>query len=775
MPDLSGISIDRYHIIEPLGQGGMASVYKAYDTRLERNVAVKFIRRDAFSPEVLGNVLKRFDREAKSLAKLTHPNIVGIIDYGEHEGSPYLVMPYLPGGTLKQFFGKAMPIEKAAALLDPVADALAFAHQKGIVHRDVKPANILITEGGKPMLTDFGIARLLESGDGATLTGTGLGVGTPEYMSPEQGMGREVDGRTDIYSLGVVLFELVTGQKPYSADTPMVIVLKQATEPLPRPSSINPAITDAVDQIIYKALAKNPEDRYQSMADFSEALNKFIKGDTQPFTLPAVQAVPPVPQEDLPTVQAEVPPVITKAKVEAPPPPPAADTSDATEMVPQPKKSEPVKAPPVVSAPKPPAAKKKVLWPFIAGGGVFLLAIVGVLFLTNVLGGKKTPASPVQLPAAVQPTTANSGGSPSTAPVEITLWYDYDPNSIEERAFKNILAQAAIDLPDINITAVEVPYAEIFDKYYGVYASGSGPDLFIAPNDRVGGMARDGSIADISSLAMNKLSGVNQLGIDGMTLDGKLYGIPESMKAVALWYNKSLLPNPPATTGELRSLMESGTQTAIIFNCYFQYGFYSAFGGEIFDQNWSIVADKSQGMINAITYLDQLYQIAKKNSWTVTDSDGFTAFTSGKAALTTNGNWALGYYRSALGDKLGVTALPVGPAGYAKPILGIDGFYINPNSKNKEAAVKLALYLTNQASQTVMMNVGGHVPVRTDVQVTDPLIQSLIDAYNKGSTLLPQVPQLDKYWGNFCDTDQVFVNGVKPADWLKTATANANK
>ena len=272
MTELSGISIDRYHLIEPLGQGGMAIVYKAYDTRLEREVAIKLIRRNAFSPDVLERVLKRFDREAKSLAKLTHPNIVSIIDYGDYEGSPYLVMPYLQGGTLKEMLGQPMPYQKAAALLAPIADALGYAHQKGIVHRDVKPGNILVTEGGLPMLTDFGIARLLENEETQTLTGTGVGVGTPEYMSPEQGLGREVDGRTDIYSLGVVLYEIVTGRKPYSADTPMAVVLKQSTEPLPRPSAFVHDLPEKVEKLLFKALAKRPEDRYQSMGEFDIAL-----------------------------------------------------------------------------------------------------------------------------------------------------------------------------------------------------------------------------------------------------------------------------------------------------------------------------------------------------------------------------------------------------------------------------------------------------------------------------------------------------------------------
>jgi len=272
MTNLIGHSIGRYHILEKLGEGGMAVVYKAYDMHLERDVAIKLIRRNAFSPDVLDRVLKRFDREAKSLAKLTHPNIVSIIDYGEFEDSPYLVMPYLQGGTLKQYLGKPMVWLKAIELLIPIGDALGYAHLKGIIHRDVKPGNILITEGGLPMLTDFGIARLLENEDTQTLTGTGVGVGTPEYMSPEQGLGREVDGRTDIYSLGVVLYELVTGRKPYTADTPMAVVLKQSTEPLPRPTDFVKDLPESIEKLLIKALAKNPDDRYQDMAGFTAAL-----------------------------------------------------------------------------------------------------------------------------------------------------------------------------------------------------------------------------------------------------------------------------------------------------------------------------------------------------------------------------------------------------------------------------------------------------------------------------------------------------------------------
>ena len=269
---LIGQDIGRYHIVEQLGQGGMATVYKAYDTRLERDVAIKVIRIGAITPDMLPELLKRFEREAKSLAKMKHRDIVNIHDYGEYEGAPYLVMEYLPGGTLKEQTGRPIPYQNAAKLLLPIARALDYAHKRGVLHRDVKPANILITEDGDPLLSDFGIAKMLESGQETQLTGTGVGIGTPEYMAPEQWTGK-VLLQTDVYALGIVLYELVTGRKPFTADTPAAILLKQVNDPLPRPKVFVPELPDEVEMVLFKALAKHPEDRYPVMGEFAKALS----------------------------------------------------------------------------------------------------------------------------------------------------------------------------------------------------------------------------------------------------------------------------------------------------------------------------------------------------------------------------------------------------------------------------------------------------------------------------------------------------------------------
>ena len=208
------------------------------------------------------------------MAQLSHPNIAKVTDYGVHKGIPFLVMEYLPGGTLKKYLGKPMPYQQAARLLLPVADALAYAHSKGIIHRDVKPTNILLSETDQPMLSDFGVAKVIGSEHTQGLTATGASIGTPEYMAPEQAVGEKIDLKVDIYSLGVVLYELVTGRRPFTADTPIKVVLKQANEPPPNPSQFVKGLPAQAEQVIKKALAKKPGDRFTNMGIFAQALEK---------------------------------------------------------------------------------------------------------------------------------------------------------------------------------------------------------------------------------------------------------------------------------------------------------------------------------------------------------------------------------------------------------------------------------------------------------------------------------------------------------------------
>jgi serine/threonine-protein kinase len=279
MSGLIGQNFGRYQILELLGEGGMATVYKAYDTRLEREVAIKVIRRAAFPPDEMDMILKRFEREAKSLGRLSHPNIVGVIDYGEHDGSPYLVMVYLSGGTLKDRLGVPMPWQEAIKMLLPIAQALEYVHDRSIINRDVKPSNILMTDKGQPMLTDFGLVKLFgdQDKDTTSLTSSGTGLGTPDYMAPEQWTG-EPTAQSDLYSLGVVLYEMITGHRPYTADTPAGVLLKQATESLPLPKQYIPDLPKDVESVLLRVLAKEPIDRYADMHTFIEELQNLLAG-----------------------------------------------------------------------------------------------------------------------------------------------------------------------------------------------------------------------------------------------------------------------------------------------------------------------------------------------------------------------------------------------------------------------------------------------------------------------------------------------------------------
>jgi serine/threonine protein kinase len=270
-----GATIGGYTIREEIGRGGMATVYRAHQLSMDRDVALKVL-----PPELLNQAtsLDRFKREASIVARLEHRAIVPVHDYGEYQGIPYLVMRYMEGGSVDDMLvaGPISP-ERTLQIALQIAPALDYAHRQGVLHRDLKPSNILLDANGDAYLTDFGIARLMGRNT-EPLTTTGV-VGTPSYMSPEQAQGHELDGRSDVYALGVVLFEMLTGVRPFEGETPYSVAVKHVTEPPPSPCVINPALSRAVENVLFKALEKKPENRYQTATALAEALKHAIETD----------------------------------------------------------------------------------------------------------------------------------------------------------------------------------------------------------------------------------------------------------------------------------------------------------------------------------------------------------------------------------------------------------------------------------------------------------------------------------------------------------------
>src|SRR5215213_11080604 len=264
-----GQMLGHYRIIAQIGRGGMATVYKAYQASIDRYVAIKVLPSQLAESKEFA---KRFQQEARIIASLEHSHILPVFDYGESDGVTYFVMRYLEAGTLKDRMeaGRPLPIDEIDRIFTQLADALGYAHSRGIVHRDLKPANALIDSHGNIFLTDFGIAKLLESAS-PRLTQTDAIMGTPAYISPEQAQALKVDQRSDIYSFGIILYEMVTGRVPFIADTPLAVIIKHVSDPLPLPSSVKSDIPPSIEQVILKALAKDPKDRFSTAEEFVAA------------------------------------------------------------------------------------------------------------------------------------------------------------------------------------------------------------------------------------------------------------------------------------------------------------------------------------------------------------------------------------------------------------------------------------------------------------------------------------------------------------------------
>lgn len=372
MASLIGMEIGKYRITERLGQGGMAEVYAGVHNHLDRKVAVKVLHSYLLEG---GDFVDRFKREAKAVANLRHPNIVQVYDFDIQDDLIFMVMEYIDGVNLHAKLveagnrGERLPIKLIGSIINDIASALDYAHSKGMLHRDIKPSNIMIDSEDKAYLTDFGIAKLLSD---QKFTATGTLVGTPAYMSPEQGLGDDVSKESDIYSLGVVAFEMLTGQVPYDAKTPIGIVHKQINDPIPDMSELVAGVPSTAQEVIDRALAKAPESRYSSAEDLVGALRT---------ALTALEMADPI------AIPAEEPPTVVDDGLEAPTVTMDADELEQPTVVMQEEKPAEEVKPKNEIKPKPDKEKrdkKKIpFWAYIAGAAG-LLAVIGVA-LTQVL------------------------------------------------------------------------------------------------------------------------------------------------------------------------------------------------------------------------------------------------------------------------------------------------------------------------------------------------------------------------------------------------------
>jgi Flp pilus assembly protein TadD len=393
-----GENVGAYRIVEQLGSGGMATVYKAYHAALDRYVAIKVLH-PAFKAD--SGFLARFQREARVVARLEHPHIVPVYDFSEHKGSPYLVMRFIEGETLKaRLEREQLTLSEILDIIRPVGQALTYAHERGVLHRDVKPSNVLLAHDGGVFLTDFGLARIVQAGE-SSLTRDAM-VGTPYYISPEQAIGKsELDPRTDIYSFGVVLYELFTGRVPFQADTPFAVIHDHIYTPLPLPTSVNPNLPAALERVLLKAMAKEPNDRYDAAVEMVAAVEKAVTGVTA--IPPARPTVAPAPAPITPPVEAEPVPV----QVPAPPAEP--------QVEPAPVERQP---PPVQER----RAGKRRPW-LLALGGLAVVAVVVVAALL-LLAGDKAPRPEAEQPAVEQPATEQPPLEPTRPPQDARFYLD---------------------------------------------------------------------------------------------------------------------------------------------------------------------------------------------------------------------------------------------------------------------------------------------------------------------------------------------------------------
>lgn len=408
--------------------------------------------------------------------------------------------------------------------------------------------------------------------------------------------------------------------------------------------------------------------------------------------------------------------------------------------------------------------------------------VLAALVLVIALVAACAPA-PTAVPTAAPPTAAaaaTKAPAATSAPAAaggtikgtITIWDGYHTGDNEEKTINQLVAAATKQYPDAKITVLEIPFDQLFNKFETEAATGGGPDMYIAPNDSLGKEVRAGLLAPLDDMLKGKLDAFSKLSVQGVTVDGKIYAVPMIPKALAMYYNKTTVTTPPATTDDLMAAVKAGKKVGIPNSAYHTFGWWRAFGGQLMDDKGKCLADQG-GVADAYTYLLSLKTAGAQIR---ADGDLDTLYRQGQMDIYFNGPWVLGGNEDALGkDKVGVAPMPKGPKGDAGPLTGIDGWYINANSKNKDSAVALALYFASQEGQTAYANVAGDPAARTDVNPTNANVKAFAVAASSGFAR-PQIAALDNFWTPFGDAaTKIFEAKSAPDAAIKDACAAMNK
>ena len=405
----------------------------------------------------------------------------------------------------------------------------------------------------------------------------------------------------------------------------------------------------------------------------------------------------------------------------------------------------------------------------------FATLVASAAIIVGACSSSATTAPATPAPATTAPESmAPESMAPTSLSGEVTLWHSYSSGAgTELDALNQVLAAVEAANPDLTVNVLEVPFNDIYNKWNTDVATGGGPTMFIAPNDSLGFQSREGVLADIDSLLADSLGDTVQVAVDGSKVDGKLYMVPESLKAVAAIYDSAKIATPPATTDELLAGVQDGSINAGFFaigQAYHNFGWWAAFGGQLMDDTGKCIADTT-GVADAYQYMVDLQNAGAKMY--ANYDDMANAYKAGEIDYIVDGPWASGGYKEAV-PTTAVAPMPSGPAGPAQPLTGVDGWYINPNTPDLQLAVDFAKAMTTQDSQQIMVDVGGHIPANANITITDPITQGFADAVATGFPR-PQVQQLDNFWSNFSNAWQlVLESGADPVQAVADACQAMN-